>query len=423
MDRVYEWLANYQSIYLPTVVLPNKIAFAISMSQRFGRRRSSILPLTATAATAAFFVWQLRNDTHNNNHHVVSGLMLIPFFPSSTNCRTGATRTTTTECEQQQVSDGTSHHLTGWDPSTTLDHSVKALRHGTTKADAYYRTYQRLPEPSIVHAVLPPPPMQHTNSNDANRDKSSKNILVIGDVHGCCDELVLLHQKAIEENDGLDFAHVILVGDLVNKGKQSVQVIRKIRQQQWWSVRGNHDDGALLAALGDATQRNKKTYQWVFGNDESNNTDAISDADVEFLSELPYTLRIPKEILDEEDADTLIVHAGLIPGLSLSEQSIETMVTLREVEENEGSFRYFYNDQKSNPNSPRYPWASVWVGPEKVIFGHDARRGLQQYKWAVGLDTGACYGKVLTGIILPQRKLVQVQALAVHCPIGGNKEE
>jgi len=115
----------------------------------------------------------------------------------------------------------------------------------------------------------------------------------------------------------------------------------------------------------------------------------------------------------------------LIPGLNLEEQSIETMITVREVvEEVDGSYRYYRKDDShnNNNNAKPNPWASVWTGPEKVFFGHDARRGLQQYAWAVGLDTGVCYGKKLTGVVLlpnhlPQ--LVQVEALDVHCPIGG----
>ena len=91
------------------------------------------------------------------------------------------------------------------------------------------------------------------------------------------------------------------------------------------------------------------------------------------------------------------------------------------------------------------------LGPERIIFGHDAKRGIQRYgkhspnigyshcddnvnsladangsennelegdDWAIGLDSGACYGGSLTGIILPQRELVSVKALRKYCPIS-----
>ena len=56
------------------------------------------------------------------------------------------------------------------------------------------------------------------------------------------------------------------------------------------------------------------------------------------------------------------------------------------------------------------PWASLWPGPELVVFGHDAVRGLQMYEHAVGLDTGCVYGGRLSGYLLPERRLVQVDA-------------
>lgn len=225
----------------------------------------------------------------------------------------------------------------------------------------------------------------------------------------------------------------------------SSQVVRYVREQpNWLAVRGNHDNAVLEAALGDITRRKKKKYKWVMNGEKKrpSNGIALSDDDVLWLSELPYTITIPGSLLnldsdsEGETVDTMIVHAGLIPGQDLDQQEIETMVTIREVDP-------VYNNEETSNRSQKpvsyarhgttsvheesvrgkpVAWASVWKGPNRVIFGHDARRGLQLYdsRWATGLDTGAVYGKQLTGMILPERRLVQVDALAVHSPVGNS---
>jgi bis(5'-nucleosyl)-tetraphosphatase (symmetrical) len=313
-----------------------------------------------------------------------------------------------------------------------------------TMADLYYKKHGKLPLPSIMHLTLPP-------KSHIVEKETRKNILVVGDVHGCFEELRTLHEKALQENDNAPFANVILVGDMCNKGPESARVVRFVRSQdRWLSVRGNHDDAALAAALGDKDRRKKKKYKWVMEgesggkdvppcNSSQNDLDdrvTLSDEDVSWLSELPYSITIPATYFGE-DEDIVIVHGGFIPGQEVKSQEIETMITVREVlpvcddAGHDDVIRFEFHERKKGKEAilskdtkclEPCPWASVWNGPQRVIFGHDARRGLQRYKgdWAIGLDTGAVYGKQLTGIILPERKLVSIETNAHSVAAGSD---
>ena len=309
-----------------------------------------------------------------------------------------------------------------------------------TPADEYYKEHKKIPPPSIPHAILTElaataaaadKESERSDEDCKMNNQKKKNILVVGDVHGCYNELLDLHNKALNENDQIPFQYVILVGDLCNKGPESAKVIRHVRlSSNWFSVRGNHDDGALSAALGGRSRLQKNKYQWV---------EALSDDDVQFMADLPYTIKIPGdffgvgEIKFEQNDDTIIVHAGLIPNREIETQEIKTMITIRDLlpryDEDDKFTHYEYyekrkggiiedgcNDTKAickdNKENEPVPWGTAWNGPF-VIFGHDAKRKLQMYDNAIGLDTGAVYGGMLTGLILSsntERKLVSVKS-------------
>ena len=215
-------------------------------------------------------------------------------------------------------------------------------------------------------------------------------IFIIGDVHGCLDELEELLQAAKMEVNGKNILP-IFVGDLANKGPHNSATIRKIRGLHDYAVRGNHDEAVLKQCLNrqedpDYVVPNK--FKWI--------TELEAD-DIEYLRELPYTISIPSK-------KALIVHAGIVPGVPLDEQKLTNFINMRNLDIEDGKYVACIRTFRGEA------WASLWPGPDHVYFGHDAMRKLQQYHNATGLDTGCLYGDSLSGILIDSKKIIQVKA-------------
>ena len=218
--------------------------------------------------------------------------------------------------------------------------------------------------------------------------------LIVGDVHGCLEELEdLLEESGWEEDDQL-----VLVGDLVAKGRDSLGVIRLMREMRARAVRGNHDQHCLkwwdAKCAGDELPELKPAHQRV--------ADELEAEDWRWLAALPLWIELPEH-------DALVVHAGLLPDLPLEEQDPYDLMNMRSILD-DGTPSRSYEEGT--------PWAAVWPGPRLVVFGHDAVRGLQNRPHSVGLDTGCVYGGWLTGLWVPRRDLVSVPARGTYAQPG-----
>ncbi|ESO91584.1 hypothetical protein LOTGIDRAFT_76251, partial [Lottia gigantea] len=206
---------------------------------------------------------------------------------------------------------------------------------------------------------------------------------VVGDIHGCCDELEEIVTEARKEHKDTLF---VFVGDLVNKGPKNSEVLDFLESLgEHYAVRGNHDEVILKELHKFNTQPD---YKFLPKNEWMKKLTRIQ---VEYLQQLPYTIQIPS-------LNSIIVHAGLIPGKPLELTDFNTFTNMRNI-----IIEDYFNGRglvASNSHAVGEPWTSLWSGPEHVYFGHDAKRKLQLLPLATGLDTGCLYGGALTGVFI-----------------------
>lgn len=220
-------------------------------------------------------------------------------------------------------------------------------------------------------------------------------VLVIGDVHGCLDELQLLLEKYNATGDDV---LKILCGDISRKGPKSIETIRYVRDTpSVMTVRGNNDEKVLMRHY----KHHHFNYQLKPADDFIEN---MTHHDFHYMEQLPYTISIP-------DLNAIIVHAGLRPGVPLDKNQPYDLMNVRNLipdKHCEGGFR------PHNGMDKGVRWAPQWKGPEHIYFGHDHPRNLQLTRHATGLDTSCVYGRHLTGLFIkgPRRgKLITQRAL------------
>jgi diadenosine tetraphosphatase ApaH/serine/threonine PP2A family protein phosphatase len=219
---------------------------------------------------------------------------------------------------------------------------------------------------------------------------------VIGDVHGCAQELEDL--LAACAHSGGD--RVLMVGDLVAKGPDSPGVLALLRRIGASAVRGNHDQAVLrwhdAVVQGVAPAR---------GPHHLKVARQLSAEDWDQLARLPLYLRVPEHAL-------VVVHAGLVPGVALEAQSPDLLMNMRTLRPDGTASR--------RPEDGEL-WGARWPGPELVVFGHHATAGLQRHPHAIGIDTGCVYGGKLTAYVLPDDRFVSVPARKVYAPLDADR--
>jgi predicted phosphodiesterase len=241
--------------------------------------------------------------------------------------------------------------------------------------------------------------------------------LVLGDVHGCIEELDLL-LTTLAPVAGVD--EVVFCGDLVDKGPHSALVVKRARALRESGVKtvlvlGNHEEKhgrfrARLAKGGDVTVF--KGYE-----EMTHITGGLSPEDVDFLNTAVLFHCLPEH-------GATVVHAGVTPNMRtlpnntgvLSRKERDRLADacrVRFVRPSTGSMVPLGEEQDGDVH-----WTTVYDGRfGHVYFGHEPFMGAHDGRFpnATGLDTGAVFGGRLTAAVLVQGQEVEfvtVPALA-----------
>jgi bis(5'-nucleosyl)-tetraphosphatase (symmetrical) len=243
----------------------------------------------------------------------------------------------------------------------------------------------------------------------------------IGDIQGCADELTALIALIGFKSDR---DQIWFVGDLVNRGPDSLQVLRLVRSlaDNALCVLGNHDLHLLAVALVKAKVRKSDTLKPILDAPDRN-------ALIEWLAQRPLAHYAA-------DADDLLVHAGVVPqwnvddALALASEvqhalrsDPQTLLAAMYGDEPDrwqpslkgaDRLRFAVNvltrvrfctaegridfRQKGKPGSASPPWMPWFKAPRRaaagtrIIFGHWSALGYYNADRVVGLDTGCVWG-------------------------------
>lgn len=261
---------------------------------------------------------------------------------------------------------------------------------------------------------------------------------VIGDIQGCYDEFMAL-LSLIQFSPSKD--HLYLVGDLVNRGPRSLEVLRWARQYQCSVsvVLGNHDLHLLACFKQLATQKKGDTLTEIL-----NASDAPSLC--HWLCQQPLLLNLD---------DGVVVHAGIHPCWSL-DQAISLADEVSAILRSQDYRHYFaamYGNKPANwdvnlqgldrlrfatnvftrmrlvdktgeldfkfkgemKDKPKnlYPWFDMPKRSsiaKRIFFGHWSALGLLPRADVYAIDTGCVWGGLLTAYCIESDQVFQVKA-------------
>jgi serine/threonine protein phosphatase 1 len=210
--------------------------------------------------------------------------------------------------------------------------------------------------------------------------------VVIGDVHGHYEALMLLLEEiAPTSNDQIYF-----LGDLIDRGPHSSQVVDFVKQNNYPCVLGNHEQMLLsLAVSKEIGTQTRDTWLYSGGHATlaSYKNATIPQEHLKWFQDLPIYLDL---------GDIWLAHAGIDPSKTLAEQTASQLCWIR--------------DPFHSMEEPYFPDKTIVVGHTITFTLPDVEPGkLAQGRGWIDIDTGAYHPRSgwLTGLDLTHKLVYQ----------------
>lgn len=215
----------------------------------------------------------------------------------------------------------------------------------------------------------------------------TKRRIFIGDVHGHYDGLMTLLEAIAPTGDDA----IYFLGDLIDRGPKSAQVVSFVKDNHYTCLLGNHEQ-MLIDVLGDGQIYGPALQSWLYSGGHSTvnsyGDSGIHQEHIAWMQSLPTHLDL---------GDIWLVHAGVHPRIPLNEQTSEQFCWIRH--------------EFHSINKPYFP-------DKLIITGHTITftlPGVVPGKLAQGngwldIDTGAYHSKSgwLTALDMTNRLVYQV---------------
>ena len=265
------------------------------------------------------------------------------------------------------------------------------------KKEGFRYVYVLKSEDDIANAEIVRTPLWN------NKKDETGPFDIIGDVHGCYDELCMLLNELGYSIDKENCSAVspegrraVFLGDLCDRGPKNIEVLRlamsMVQSGGAYCIIGNHDAKLLKKLRGSNVQMSHGLGKTV---------EQLSTQSEEFIADVKNFIDglISHYVFD--NGKLVVAHAGL-----------------KEKYQGRGSGRVrdfcLYGDTTGETDEyglpVRLPWANEYRGKAAVVYGHTPTPAVETINNTFCIDTGCVFGGKLTAWRYPEKEIVQVEA-------------